>query len=227
MPVLSLSGAIQKIDGRAFLGPITWQADLSGITCVLGPNGAGKSLFLALTHGMRAPDGGAVTWDGAAATATRTRRSYVQQQPVVLRRTVRANVAFPLRAYDSGRVDRALIEASLQDKAKSPAATLSGGELRRMALARALVTDPQVLILDEPFAGLDPANAATIEAAITSLSARVPVLMSTHDLVQARRIASQILFVADGQLLEAGDAGSFFEEPRDPKARAYLAGMQL
>lgn len=227
MPVLKLDGACQTVNDRPFLGPVTLDLDLVGVTCVLGPNGAGKSLLLSLCHGMRPPDAGRVTWDGLAAADTRTRRAYMMQHPVVLRRTVAANVAYPLSRGGAGGVARALATARLSDKANSPAATLSGGELRRMALARALVTDPDVLILDEPFAGLDPANAAEIEAAIVAQQDRRPILMSTHDLVQARRMAARVLFMAEGQLVENAPAERFFRSPASAAARSFLKGHFL
>lgn len=227
MPVLRFVDARQMVDGKPFLGPLNLEISVTGITCVLGPNGAGKSLLLAMAHGMAAPDTGQVTWDGVAANASRATRSYVQQQPVVLRRTVRANVAFPLGLAADPAVESALAAARLVDKATSPAATLSGGELRRMALARALVTQPSALILDEPFAGLDPANSAEIEAAIVSLSAETPVILSTHDLVQARRVAARIVLVHAGQIAEVSTAEAFFAAPQTDAARDFLAGMTL
>lgn len=231
MPRLRLDGARQDVEGRPYLGPITLDLDLAGITCVLGPNGAGKSLLLSLCHGMRRADAGTVSWDGAPAHRSRTRRGYMMQHPVVLRRTVAANIEYPIAdlpaADRAARLAQALGNARLTDKAAAPAATLSGGELRRMALARALITDPEALILDEPFAGLDPANAAEIEAAIVGIAPRVPVLMSTHDLAQARRIAHRVLFVSDGKLVEDAAAPAFFAAPKDPRARQFLQGQFL
>lgn len=231
MPHLSLKAARQNVEGRPYLGPVTLDLELDGVTCVLGPNGAGKSLLLALCHGMTRPDSGTVTWDGLEARTTRTRRGYMMQHPVVLRRTVAANIEFPLAdlgvADRAARTQSALATARLTEKSGAPAATLSGGELRRMALARALVTDPEALILDEPFAGLDPANAAEIEAAILRIAPTVPVLMSTHDLAQARRIANRVLFITDGQLAEDAPASAFFDGPADPRAQQFLKGQFL
>ncbi|MBC6442987.1 MAG: ATP-binding cassette domain-containing protein [Rhodobacteraceae bacterium] len=227
MPVFSVSDAALAVEGQPFLGPIRHEATLSGITCILGPNGAGKSLFLALAHGIARPETGTVTWDGVPAVANKSTRSYMHQQTVVLRRTVRANVAYPLTHPDSNLIDGVLADMQLAHKAQSPAATLSGGEMRRMAFARALVTEPQVLILDEPFAGLDPASAAKIEAAIVSCSMRVPILMSTHDLALACRIAHQILFFSKGQLCDSAPAAAFFEGPVSAAARAFLIGKPI
>ena len=233
MPVLDLKAASQHVNGQPYLGPITVRIALEGITCVLGPNGAGKSMFLSLCHGMCPADGGVVTWDGLPASETRLSRGYMMQHPVVLRRTVAANIDFPLRAAGHSAAQRKvktadiLATSRLSDKSNTPAAALSGGELRRMALARALVTEPQALILDEPFAGLDPANAAEIEAAIVGIAPSVPVLMSTHDLAQARRIAKRVLFITDGQLAENTTAEAFFNGPDDPRARQFLQGQFL
>ena len=233
MPVLSLSGATQAIGEKRVLGPVDLDLPLAGVTAVLGANGAGKSLFLALCHGMRRPDAGRVTWDGIPAHRRRRARGYMMQAPVVLRRTVAANVEFPLQSMGvpalqrRDRVADALRRARLEDFADAPAATLSGGEMRRMALARALVTEPGALILDEPFAGLDPRAESEIEAIITAIAPTVPVLVSTHDLPQARRLAGRVLFFSEGQLVENADAATFFDGPADASARDFLKGHLL
>lgn len=233
MPVLSLNGAAQSVGDRRVLGPVDLELPLDGVTAVLGANGAGKSLFLALCHGMRRPDTGRVTWDGIPAHRSRRARGYMMQAPVVLRRTVAANVEFPLQSMAvpgpqrRDRVAAALRRARLEGFADAPAATLSGGEMRRMALARALVTEPGALILDEPFAGLDPRAEAEIEAIITAIAPSVPVLVSTHDLPQARRLADRVLFFSDGRLAETARATTFFDGPADASARDFLRGHLL
>lgn len=233
MPVLSVTGATQAVNGRRVLGPVDLDLPLEGVTAVLGANGAGKSVFLTLCHGMRRPDTGTITWDGVPAHRSRRARGYMMQAPVVLRRTVAANVEFPLQSMGLDRSTRrartaaAMSRARLDALADAPAATLSGGEMRRMALARALVTEPAALILDEPFAGLDPRAEAEIEAAIAAIAPSVPVLVSTHDLAQARRLAQRVLFFADGVLAETAEAAAFFDTPEDERAREFLQGHLL
>jgi tungstate transport system ATP-binding protein len=218
--------------GRRLLGPVDMALDDPGITVVMGPNGAGKSLFLSALHGLLPDHGGTVTWNGQDAAATRARRGFVFQTTPVLRRSVAANIAFPLvargvpSAERAARVARALTEARLTDAAHKPAATLSGGERRRLDLARATVTDPEVILLDEPSANLDPASTAELEAALGQIAeGGVKVILSTHDIAQARRIAATILFFSEGKLAEQGPAEAFFAAPSSDAARRYLAGQ--
>ena len=206
-------------DGIDRLGPVSLCHDLSGITCVLGHNGAGKSLFLRTVHGLIDPDAGRVTWDGAAAFETRRRRGFMFQTPPVMRRSVADNVAFPLLAAEVGaserrqRVASALEDAGLTALARQPAATLSGGEKQRMALARALVIAPEVMLLDEPCANLDPAATRLLEATLRRVTADgVQVLMSTHDIAQARRLADHVLLFAAGAVVFSGPANRFFDQ---------------
>ncbi|MEM9852283.1 MAG: ATP-binding cassette domain-containing protein [Pseudomonadota bacterium] len=226
---VTLDAAGVMAGGDMRLGPLDASLTLSGITAVIGANGAGKSLFLGLLHGMLPGAFGRVIWGQDPAKATRPRRGFMAQSPPVLRRTVAANVAYPLaslpRRDRNARVIAALAQAGLSDKARAPAATLSGGELRRMSLARARITQPEVLLLDEPFAGLDPGAARSIEASVTAINH--PVIMATHDLAQARRIARQVIFVDRGRLSEFAPASTFFAAPSTAEGAAFLAGQRL
>lgn len=230
---LRLENAALSFEGTNRFGPLSLSHSISGITAVLGPNGAGKSLFLALCHGILSPQTGSVCWDDLPARATRDSRGYMLQTPVVLRRTVAANIDFALQSRGMARglrrdkVASALSHARLTDRATTPAATLSGGELRRMSFARALVTDPKALLLDEPFAGLDPAASQAMEAMILQAALTTPILMSNHDLVQTRRIATQVLFFSKGQLLEHTQTAAFFAKPDSDAAKAFLQSQLL
>lgn len=233
MTQLSIQHAEVAVSGDTLLGPITLDLSLEGVTAVLGPNGAGKSLFLALCHGTITPQSGSVLWADQPASTNRVTRGYMLQTPVVLRRTVHANIDFALRSHGvpnserSSKIKTALDRARLTDRAKTPAAALSGGELRRMNLARALVTTPDVLLLDEPFAGLDPAASAAMEAIICDVAQTTPILMAHHDLVQTRRMASRILFFTNGRLRENALAPAFFSQPKSSEAHQFLQGQLL
>lgn len=198
-------------------------------TAVVGPNGAGKSLLVRLLHGLIAAEGGSISWNGeAVGKATRMRQAMVFQKPVLLRRSVAANVDFVLslkgRAHAAVR-DRFLAEAGLLELARQPARSLSGGEQQRLAVARALACDPKVLFLDEPSASLDPVSALRIEQLISAAVARgVKVILVTHDIGQARRLAGDVVFVHNGTIAEHTPAEQFFAEPQSAPARAYLAG---
>ena len=222
--------------GRRLIDGITATLGTGPRTLILGPNGAGKSLFLRLCHGLLAPSEGRVLWGGRALGETwvRRRQAMVFQHPVVLRRSVRANVAYGLalagvaRRERHLRVDEALAQVGLAALADRPAHVLSGGERQRLALARAWALHPEVLFLDEPTASLDPAATRAVEEAIAAFHATgTKIVMTTHDLGQARRLADEVLFLYQGRLLEQSPARQFFEHPSSPEARAYVAGELL
>ncbi|MHA3915079.1 energy-coupling factor ABC transporter ATP-binding protein [Halovulum sp. GXIMD14793] len=227
---LHLDGAGFAADGRTLLGPLDLQVAGQGITVVMGANGAGKSLFLRLSHGLLPVSQGRVSWGGRRADATRAERGFMFQNTPILRRSVAQNVAFPLQALGLGevasRVARVLDLARLTGKEHQPAARLSGGERQRMAMARALVIEPQALLMDEPSASLDPASTRALEYMIRQVvSDGVKVLIATHDIGQARRLADEVLFFNEGKLAEQAQAEAFFAAPASDAARAYLEGQ--
>ena len=200
-----------------------------GVTVVMGPNGAGKSLLVRLLHGLIKPVSGSIEWNGqSCGHTTRLRQAMVFQKPVLLRRSVAANIDFVLAlngGSDQVRRDRLLMQANLLDKATQPARALSGGEQQRLALARALASDPEVLFLDEPTASLDPSSTLAIETAIAATSARgVKIILVTHDAGQARRLANDVVFIHRGAVVEHCGADAFFKQPVSMAARDYLAG---
>lgn len=187
---------------------------------VIGPNGAGKSTLLRLLHGLETPDAGRIHWAAPGGQAM------VFQRPVLLRRSVLENVLYPLRGPDAAmRAAAALELVGLTNLMKRPARQLSGGEQQRLALARAAAMRPQVLFLDEPTASLDPAATRAVEAIVARLAAGgTQVVMTTHDLGQARRLAGTIAFLHGGCLLECGAAPAFFAQPATPEGAAFLRG---
>ncbi len=176
--------------------------EVAGITVILGYNGAGKSVLVRIFSGMLAPTSGKLTWGGSAPiAAARLQQAIVFQQPLMLRRSVAANIHYPLRLRRLGRDERAhrvehvLDLAGLAHLADRPARVLSGGERQRLAIARALATRPQVLYLDEPTANVDPASTLAIETLITVASASgTKVIMVTQSIGQARRLADDIAY---------------------------------
>src|SRR5262245_50531075 len=199
-------------------------------TVLIGPNGSGKSSLLRLAMGLLLPTTGRVTWGGRA-TAGGDRSAIVFQRPVMLRRSVAANIAFALRRQATGRRDRADRIAALLDLvglaalAARPARRLSGGEQQRLALARALARDPEILFLDEPTASLDPAAAKAVEDIIRAVTVSgVKIVMATHELGLARRLAGDIVFLARGRLVERNAAARFFNAPATREAAAFLRG---
>lgn len=199
-------------------------------TIVMGANGAGKSLLLRLMQGLLRPSSGSILWNGAPVETVRNRLGFVAQRPVMLRRSTAANVRFVLHdgigaAEKTRRVAEALRSARLEQKADTPARLLSGGEQQRLALARALARRPEVLLLDEPTASLDPASILAVEEMIEAACQQgVKIIFVTHDIGQARRIADEVVFLQQGRLGEHAGADTFFTAPRSPAARAYLEG---
>ena len=202
-------------------------------TILIGPNGAGKTTLLRAAMGLIPLSRGRITWGGQDAAAP-TRRAILFQRPVMLRRSVAGNVRYALAAAGVPRAEHAGLTAGLiatvglEGLEHRPARRLSGGEQQRLALARALARDPAVLFLDEPSASLDPAATKAIEDLVVSIAARgVKVVMATHDLGQARRLAGDIVLLHRGRLLEHTPAAEFFAAPRTPEARIFTAGELL
>ena len=201
-------------------------------TVLMGANGTGKSLLLRLLHGLIRPTAGEVQWQGRPLDREGRRgQAMVFQRPVMLRRSVLANLRFVLAVRGVDRAERAAREAEaierarLADLATRPARILSGGEQQRLAVARALVTAPRVLFLDEPTASLDPASTAAIEQQIREAHERgVTVVLVTHDIGQARRLGDDLLFLHAGRIVEAGLVPDVLDAPRSEAARAWIEG---
>jgi len=227
--LLELENLCFSVGEQMLLYDINLSITSPGITIVLGPNGAGKSLLLRLLHGLLKPDSGSIRWNNRILDLTiRKKQAMVFQKPVLLRRSVAANIEFVLKhcATRSGKRCRQILEeADLYSQRLQPARLLSGGEQQRLALARALATSPEVLFLDEATASLDPAATGQIETRLGLCRDQgVKLIMVTHDVGQARRLASDVIFMHRGKLLEHTDAETFFNKPQSPQAQAYLHG---
>jgi len=202
-------------------------------TVLVGPNGSGKTTLLRVAMGLLTPTNGHVTWNGQE-IAKPVGRAFMFQRPVMLRRTVHANICYALgaagvpRPKRDGLASELLASVGLEGLADRPARHLSGGERQRLSLARALAKDPTVLFLDEPTASLDPAATQSIEQLLLAASERgVKVVMSTHDLHEARRLAGDVVLLHRGTIIEAAPASKFFTEPSTELARRFLAGDLL
>ncbi len=232
---LSVEGLSFQAGGKALVDDISFTLPRGGITIVIGANGAGKSLLLRLCHGLISPSAGRIAWaTGDGAIAGRKRHAMVFQRPVMLRRSVRANLEHALAASGVGTSERgkkiaaALARFGLDELAAQPARLLSGGEQQRLAIARAWSLAPEVIFLDEPCSQLDPGATRQIEAMLIALQAEgVTLMMATHDLGQARRLAGEVMFLHRGRLVESGSSAEFFPNPATPEARAFLAGELL
>ena len=216
--------------GKTILGPLSLALADSGFTVVLGPNGAGKTTLLKALHGLDRISGGQVEWAGGN-DAAHASQAYVFQSPIMLRRSVRQNLAYPLRLLGVPKADIAIAvqdwaeRVGLSDFIDRRATRLSGGEKQKLALARALIRRPKVLFLDEPCANLDGRSTREIEALLLDTwRTGTRIIMTTHDMGQARRLASDVVFLLNGAVCEQGDAAAFFANPGTEQARAFLKG---
>ena len=228
---LALESVSFEAGGRAVVDSISCEIAAGGRTIIVGPNGAGKSVLMRLCHGLLQPTGGRVVWRGASGNAVRRRQAMVFQRPIMLRRSALANIEYALALQGIPRVERArqgvesLERVGLAHLAGRPARVLSGGEQQRLALARAWALRPEVLFLDEPTASLDPGAAREVELAIAAVHASgTKIVMTTHNLGQARRLGDDILFLHQGRLAERASAERFFTAPATAEAAAFIKG---
>lgn len=208
--------------------------------CLLGPTGAGKSSLLRILAGIEPPTMGDIRYGGhtfspdASPIDTRRNVAMAFQRPLLLAGSVRVNVEFGLRLRKeektaAGRVDQVLKRLGLDRLADQSAKTLSGGEVQLVALARTLVLKPNVLLLDEPTASLDPARVALVEEVIREHHQQhaTTIVWATHNLFQARRVARRIGLMLNGELVEVSPTETFFECPSDPRAMDFVQGKMI
>jgi len=231
---LELADVRYQVGDTPLIKGISVTLETGARSVILGPNGAGKSLFLRLCHGLIRPTAGSIRWRGPEGDRAERYQAMVFQRPVLLRRSVRANVAYALSVRRVSRHERpertmaALEMAGLADLADRSARVLSGGEQQHLAIARAWAVAPEVMFLDEPTSQLDPAATRNVENVVNRIAATgTKVVMTTHDLAQARRMADEILFLNQGRLLEKTAASEFFGQPKTREASAFLAGDLL
>lgn len=233
--LLSVRGLSVGIAGKVLLRIPSLDIRAGEPTVIMGPNGAGKSMLLRLLYGLLPATQGEIRMLGQPLTPDLCRRqAMVFQSPVIFRRSVRANVEFALAANGvpwqlrRQRVLEILTATGLGDKAKQSARSLSGGEQQKLAVARALATEPEVVFLDEPTSNLDPASVLAIEGLLRDAAAAgTKVVLVTHDLGQARRLGEEVLFLHRGRVVEQTPIDKFIESPVSIEAATYVAGELL
>jgi tungstate transport system ATP-binding protein len=217
--------------GRTIIDRVSLEIETGPSTIILGANGAGKSVLMRLMHGLLEPSSGRIDWNAPERPGAPRKQAMVFQRPVMLRRSAYANIAYALKIAGIPEPQRGVLvresleSVGLSHLARRSARVLSGGEQQRLALARAWAVQPEVLFLDEPTASLDPSSARAVENIIASIHrAGTKIIMTTHDLGLARRLADEIVFLHQGRLLDHQPAGAFFGFPATEEARAFLAG---
>ncbi|MBN1661582.1 MAG: phosphate ABC transporter ATP-binding protein [Anaerolineae bacterium] len=238
--IYRLQNVSKRYDERAVLDVEHLQIARGEVLALVGPSGAGKSTLLRLLNFLEPPTTGHIRFldvefstQQSMPLAYRRRVTTVFQRPLLLNRSVRANVKYGLglrgqRDVD-GRIAQALEQVGLAHLARQRARTLSGGEAQRVALARALVIEPDVLLLDEPTANLDPYNISIIEEIVAELnrSKGTTMVLVTHNVFQAKRLADRVALMLEGKIVELADVEAFFEAPEEPRTRAFVAGEMV
>lgn len=239
-PVYRLEKIAKTYDTRQVLEIEHLSIQPGEILALVGPSGAGKSTLLRLLNFLEPPTQGEIHFHGHAFSTEkemplemRRRVTTVFQRPLLLNRSIEANVKFGLALRGAreprARVRSALAEVGLEHLSNQNARTLSGGEAQRVALARAIALQPEVLLLDEPTANLDPYNVGLIEKIVLHLNQEfhTTLVLVTHNVFQARRLAQRIVFLLDGKVIEVSDADTFFNRPQDPRTAAFVRGEMV
>jgi tungstate transport system ATP-binding protein len=237
--VYQLQDVEKQYAGRAVVQVARLEVLPGEVLCLVGPTGAGKSTLLRLLAGLEQPSGGVLLFgdrrlDGQGfPLAVQRRITMVFQRPLLLKGTVQANVEYGLRlrgvGRPSARAQEVLMRLGLSDLATQHSPTLSGGQTQLVALARALAVEPDVLLLDEPTAHLDPARVALVEEAVEEYQRQrqATAVWATHNLFQARRVGRRVALLLDGRLVEVAPTQTFFEAPSDPRTAAFVQGKMI
>ena len=237
-PLYHIENLQKQYDRRTILKIDTLSIHRGEIIAILGPSGSGKSTLLRLLNFLEQPTNGKLYFNGMLVEdmpriETRRDVTTVFQNPQLLNRSVRDNVEFGLkiRGELTGRkqVINALERVGLSGLEHNSASSLSGGELQRVALARALVLNTEALLLDEPTSNLDPYNTSLIESLITEhhQTHKSTIVLVTHNLFQARRLAQRCALLLDGQLIEVAPTNPFFEASHDTRVSAFVNGNMI
>lgn len=230
-PLFQLSRIRHNYNGRFVLDIDDLTIQRGELFAIVGPSGAGKSTLLRLLNFLESASAGAIRYkEHPTPPLDLTRQiTTVFQHPILLHRTVRENVDYGLRLRDQRdpkRVDEIIARVGLAAFAASAADSLSGGERQRIALARALILNPEVLLLDEPTANLDPHNVSLIESIIREENEQrgITIVLVTHNIFQAKRLAARVGLLLNGKLIEVGAAKEFFENPKDERTKKFVDG---
>jgi tungstate transport system ATP-binding protein len=241
--LLELAGLGKNFGGKQVLRDINLEVRRGEIVAIMGPSGTGKTTLLRILNLLERPDAGYIKLDGMVMnggqnnnrTKARQRISMVFQSPALFNDTVFNNVAYSLKVRGMDKhtierkVSRSLALVGLEGYGNRKAKTLSGGEEQRIAFARAVVFEPDLLLLDEPTANLDPANVAKIEEVIRTINHELntTIIIATHHMNQVRRLADRVGMLLDGELIETGSVEDLFGRAADERTRAFIEGEMV
>ncbi|MFB0544662.1 MAG: phosphate ABC transporter ATP-binding protein [Candidatus Hodarchaeota archaeon] len=229
----------KKFPEKEVLKNISFEVEKGETFAIIGPNGSGKTTILRLLHMLDTPTSGKIILDGEDTNSSpqnqlrlRRRQSMVFQNPIMFRTTVYKNIAAGLkfRKEKPEEIDKKVKETlkyfDMLEFENQKATTLSGGEMQKVAIARVLVLKPELLLLDEPTANLDPASGALIEEMIKAIKQKKEhtIIMTTHNMFQAKRLADRVGFLYDGEIIESGPVKEIFENPKDKRVKAFISG---
>ena len=218
------------LDERKILSSLNLSINSDDVTVIMGPNGAGKSIFLKILNGILTPTSGCITWNNKKQFSdTLNTQAFVFQKPILLRRSVIANLDYmdSVLGYKKKiSKDRLLEIVQLKKQKNQPARMLSLGEQQRLSLIRSLMLRPNLLLLDEPTANLDPASTKIIEDIILNLKMMgIKIIFVTHNILQAKRIADEIIFLNEGKMVEHLNKQEFFSNSKSIEVQNYLNGI--
>ena len=218
------------LDERKILSSLNLSINSDDVTVIMGPNGAGKSIFLKILNGILTPTSGCITWNNKKQFSdTLNTQAFVFQKPILLRRSVIANLDYMSSIFGYKKKiskDRLLKIVQLQKQKNQPARMLSLGEQQRLSLIRSLMLRPNLLLLDEPTANLDPGSTKIIEDIVLNLKKMgIKIIFVTHNILQAKRIADDIIFLNEGKMVEHLNKQEFFSNSKSIEVQNYLNGI--
>lgn len=240
--ILTLEQLKKSYHGKTVLNVDHAEIEEGKITAVIGPSGAGKTTLLSIVNGLEKPDEGKVVFKGEEFSANRNysaaavkQMAMVFQKPVMFKTTVYNNIAYGLKARNinksiiSKRIEEAASWMGLSDLLQQKAITLSGGEAGRVSVARAMILRPELLLMDEPTANLDPANVSIIEEMVLKANKEygATVIIVTHNMFQAKRLADNTIFMLNGQVIEEGTNRDIFEKTENQRTQAFISGNMI
>ena len=220
-----------QVDTDLLLDDVNLEFNDLNRSVILGHNGAGKSLLLKILHGVIQPTQGQISWSQQPPNTQQYWRSLLLQKPSFFARSVRYNIEFVLnlagiaKTQQAHLCDEALNVCGLVHIADRNTRLLSGGEAQKLSLARAWVLKPSILLMDEPTVALDPPSVISFENIIHEfVQNHTKIIMTTHDLAQAKRMADEVVFVHNGKILEHSPAATFFQQPDTDTAQKFISG---